>query len=103
MNFNHRRNQSNDDSLYKELGLSRQSSQSEIKKAYHKLALKKHPDKGGNVEEFKKIQGAYEILSDPEKRQQYDTYGLEVKASGRRVWYRWVRCMMAFNHLHLML
>ena len=49
MNFNHRRNQSNDDSLYKELGLSRQSSQSEIKKAYHKLALKKHPDKGGNV------------------------------------------------------
>jgi DnaJ family protein A protein 2 len=77
MNFNHRRNQSNDDSLYKELGLSRQSSQSEIKKAYHKLALKKHPDKGGNVEEFKKIQGAYEILSDPEKRQQYDTYGLE--------------------------
>ena len=77
MNFRRGGNTSNDDSLYRELGVSRQSSQSDIKKAYHKLALKKHPDKGGKVEEFKKIQGAYEILSDPEKRNRYDTYGLE--------------------------
>ena len=77
MNFRRCGNTSNDDSLYRELGVSRQSSQSDIKKAYHKLALKKHPDKGGKVEEFKKIQGAYEILSDPEKRNRYDTYGLE--------------------------
>ena len=59
------------------LEIDKKASSAEIKKAYRKLALKKHPDKGGDVEEFKKIQAAYEVLSDPEKREKYDKYGLE--------------------------
>lgn len=65
-----------DDTLYKELNVSRNASSSEIKKAYHKQALKHHPDKGGDPETFKKIQAAYEILSDSEKRKRYDNYGM---------------------------
>jgi len=63
--------------LYNILGLSKTAKPTEIKKAYHKLALKEHPDKGGDEEKFKKIQMAYEILSDEEKRQKYDKFGLE--------------------------
>ena len=54
----------NDDTLYKELAVERNSSKAEIKKAYHKLVLKNHPDKGGDAEKFRKIQTAYEVLSD---------------------------------------
>lgn len=57
---------------YKILEINKQSSLEEIKKAYKKLAVKHHPDKGGNPEEFKKISEAYQILSDPEKRRIYD-------------------------------
>jgi len=46
-----------------------------IKRAYRKLAMKHHPDKGGNAEEFKKIGEAYETLSNPKKREMYDLYG----------------------------
>ncbi|MBN1931591.1 MAG: J domain-containing protein [Desulfobacterales bacterium] len=64
---------------YKELGVSRNASGEEIKKAYRKLAMKYHPDrtKGDKSaeEKFKKISEAYAVLSDKEKRQQYDTYG----------------------------
>ncbi len=64
---------------YKTLGVSKGASQQEIKKAYRKLAIKYHPDKNaGNKEaeeKFKKISEAYAVLSDEEKRQQYDTYG----------------------------
>merc|ERR1719405_439954 len=56
---------------------SKKATQTEIKKAFRKLALKKNPDKGGDVEEFKKIQAAYEVLGDEEKRSKYDQYGLE--------------------------
>ena len=61
--------------LYDVLGVTKKATQSEIKKAFRKLALKKHPDKGGDVEEFKKIQAAYEVLGDEEKRSKYDQYG----------------------------
>ncbi len=64
---------------YETLGLSKGASESEIKKAYRKLALKYHPDKNKGdkaaEEKFKKISEAYAVLSDPEKKNQYDTYG----------------------------
>jgi DnaJ family protein A protein 2 len=61
--------------LYEVLGVSKTSDANEIKKAYKKLAVKHHPDKGGNEEEFKKISHAYSVLSDEKKRKQYDTFG----------------------------
>ncbi len=60
---------------YKILGVEKGASQDEIKKAYRKLAVKHHPDKGGDEAEFKKINEAYQILSDPQKRAQYDRFG----------------------------
>ena len=64
---------------YKILGVSKNANSDEIKKAYRKLALKYHPDKNnGNKDyeaKFKDISEAYAVLSDPEKRNQYDTYG----------------------------
>jgi len=60
---------------YKILGVSPQASQEEIRKAYYRLAHKYHPDKGGDPEKFKEINEAYQVLSDPEKRKQYDLYG----------------------------
>ena len=57
---------------YQTLGISRDAEQKEIKTAYRKLAMKHHPDKGGDEEEFKRITGAYDVLSDPDKRAQYD-------------------------------
>ena len=56
---------------YKVLGVNENSSDDEIKKAYRKLSLKHHPDRGGNAEEFKKINEAYSTLGDVEKRQMY--------------------------------
>ncbi len=64
---------------YKILGIDKKASTAQIKKAYRKLALKYHPDKteGDKAMEtkFKKISEAYAVLSDPEKKNQYDTYG----------------------------
>ena len=62
---------------YTILGLSREASEDDIKKAYRKLVLKAHPDKGGDAEEFKKISEAYAVLSDSEKKETYDKYGKE--------------------------
>ena len=63
--------------LYEILGVKKTSSHDEIKRAYKKLALKNHPDRGGNEKKFKEISEAYEILSDNQKRQIYDKYGIE--------------------------
>ncbi len=64
---------------YKILGVNKKSSDSDIKKAYRKLAMKYHPDhtEGNKAaeEKFKQISEAYAVLSDKEKRQQYDTFG----------------------------
>ena len=64
---------------YSVLGVDRNASDEEIKKAYKELALKFHPDRnqGDKVaeEKFKEAAEAYEILGDPEKRKRYDQYG----------------------------
>ena len=60
---------------YTVLNVAKSASDDEIKKAFRKLALKEHPDKGGDPEKFKEIQSAYEILYDTEKRKLYDQYG----------------------------
>ena len=57
---------------YETLGVNHTSTPKEIKNAYRKLASKHHPDKGGDTEQFKKIQEAYDTLNDPQKKHQYD-------------------------------
>jgi molecular chaperone DnaJ len=60
---------------YDTLGVPKTASAEEVKKAYRKLAREHHPDQGGDEARFKEIQGAYDLLSDPEKRKAYDAYG----------------------------
>lgn len=75
----------NNKDLYEILGLSRDASENDIKKAYKRLALRYHPDRQGGKsdkekkdaeEKFKEISFAYSILSDSEKKQKYDQYGI---------------------------
>mmetsp|Transcript_11204 Transcript_11204/g.31531 ORF Transcript_11204/g.31531 Transcript_11204/m.31531 type:complete len:431 (+) Transcript_11204:117-1409(+) len=65
----------NNTRLYGLLGVEPDASAPDIKKAYHRMAMRHHPDKGGDPEAFKDIQRAFEVLSDPEKRQRYDRLG----------------------------
>uniref|UniRef100_A0A1D1YNS7 DnaJ n=1 Tax=Anthurium amnicola TaxID=1678845 RepID=A0A1D1YNS7_9ARAE len=67
---------------YEILGVSKDSSQDDLKRAYRKAAIKNHPDKGGDPEKFKELAQAYEVLSDPEKREIYDQYGEDALKEG---------------------
>lgn len=60
---------------YQILGVPRDATQDDIKKAYYKLAHKFHPDKGGDENKFKELNEAYQILSNKDKRAQYDKFG----------------------------
>ncbi len=60
---------------YKTLGVEKNASPDELKKAFRALAHKYHPDKGGDQEKFKEVNEAYQILGDAQKRQQYDQFG----------------------------
>ena len=68
--------------LYEALGVDKSASTADIKKAYRKLAIQHHPDKGGDEEKFKEISRAYEVLSDENKRSQYDQFGEEGMQDG---------------------
>jgi len=63
--------------LYKILGVDKNATDREIKKAFKKAALKHHPDRGGDAEKFKEVEKAKQILTDPHKRKLYDKYGEE--------------------------
>ena len=61
--------------LYDVLAVTKDATAEQIKKAYRKLAMKHHPDKGGDEQEFKDIAKAYSVLSDEDKRKRYDETG----------------------------
>ena len=68
--------------LYERLGVGREASKEEIRRAYKELAKEKHPDKGGSEEEFKQIQEAHEVLADEERRRMYDMTGSTQEGGG---------------------
>jgi molecular chaperone DnaJ len=74
--------------LYEVLGLSRDASQEEVKRAFRKLAMEFHPDRNkqdGAEDRFKEIAAAYDVLSDPEKRGAYDRFGMKgVNGNGQQ-------------------
>ncbi len=73
--------------FYDTLGVSRSASQDDIRRAFHKLAHRHHPDKsGGDAERFKEINEAYQTLSDPQKRSHYDQFGSTAGAGGGMNW-----------------
>ena len=70
---------------YETLGVNRNASEDDLKKAYRRLAMKYHPDRNPSPEaeeKFKQINEAYEVLSDPKKKQIYDTYGADAVNNG---------------------
>ena len=73
--------ESND--YYEVLGIERGADATAIKAAYKKMAVKHHPDKGGDEETFKRVAEAYDVLSDAEKRRMYDAGVYEPSMPGR--------------------
>ena len=72
----------NNNEYYDILNIKKDATPAEIKKAYRKLAIKNHPDKGGDPEQFKKISVAYDTLSDLDKKKIYDQYGKDAVDKG---------------------
>ena len=65
------------------LGVDRNATTAEIRKAFKKKAMVMHPDKGGDPEQFKELAQAYEILNNEDKRKVYDKYGMDgIKEGG---------------------
>merc|ERR1719248_545642 len=77
-----RRGPVNNSKMYEVLGVEKDASPDVIRKAYRKLAVKNHPDKGGDPDTFKEIQQAHDILSDDHKREIYDQGGMEAVEEG---------------------
>eukprot|EP01025_Chloroclados_australasicus_P030807 TRINITY_DN309_c0_g1_i1.p1 TRINITY_DN309_c0_g1~~TRINITY_DN309_c0_g1_i1.p1 ORF type:complete len:432 (-),score=76.90 TRINITY_DN309_c0_g1_i1:478-1773(-) len=73
---------SDNERYYKLLGVDKNATEDELKRAHRKLALKHHPDKGGDAEKFQEINQAYDVLKDPEKRRIYDQYGEDAIKEG---------------------
>lgn len=69
---------------YSILGVEKTASDDEIKRAYRKMAHQHHPDKGGDQEKFKEVNEAYQVLGNPEKRQQFDQYGQTFEQAGQQ-------------------
>ncbi len=86
---------------YKILGVNKNASKEEIKRAYRELAQKYHPDKkGGDEKKFKEINEAYQVLSDDNKRAQYDQFGTTFErfsARGGSAW-DWEDIFSSFAH-----
>ena len=62
--------------LYETLGVAEDADEADVKRAYRRRAVETHPDAGGDPAEFRRVQEAYEVLSDPERRARYDETGL---------------------------
>src|ERR1700742_2831220 len=60
---------------YEVLGVKKEASADEIKKAFRRQAVEHHPDRGGDEAKFKEINEAYEVLKDTDKRKRYDQFG----------------------------
>jgi molecular chaperone DnaJ len=72
---------------YKILGVDKNASEEEIKKAFRRLAHQHHPDRGGDEKKFKEINEAYQVLSNKERREQYDRFGTTFEAPGAGPWW----------------
>ena len=76
--------------LYKVLGVDKDIGLDDLKKRYHRLTLRHHPDRGGDEEILKEINAAYEVIGDPDKRAYYDRMRGEYLAEcARPTWDRW--------------
>ena len=75
------------DDYYQTLGVARDASQADIQKAYRKLARKYHPDMNPDdktaKQKFQDVQKAFDVLNDPNKREQYDRYGSAFESMGQ--------------------